>query len=537
MKEAIFLLAGLSLGLTLRAQSSRSGTAVDAGHKKPRLVVGIVVDQMRWDYLRRYEARYGQEGFGRLQREGFSFDDCRINYLPAVTAAGHAALFTGSVPALNGIVGNDFYVEGTLTYCTSDPTVCGVGTASAQGAMSPRHLLPTTVTDELRMATHFRSRVIGVSLKDRAAILPAGHAANAAYWYDTDSMRFVTSSYYMERLPEWVMRFNQTHLATGYLAGQGELLYPAHTYYQSEPIDTLSELYVGGDIRYTPAGNTYTLDMACAAIEGEQLGKGSDLDFLTINLASTDYIGHSYGPDSPWVEDAYLRLDRDLATFLHRLDELVGRGQYLLFLTADHGGSHNVLYRQRHRLPSMLYEPEKVQASLDSLLWRLDPKADGVRLVRSMNAYQVHLDDRRLDSLQIDLTAAIAAVCRYLESQPWMAYAFDLRHMPDYVPEPIRQMAVNGYNPQRGGDIQLILQSGATKAYKPGALRLKGAEHAVWNPDDTHIPFILMGCGIRPGADGQVCYITDIAPTISMLLGIQRPSAAVGQSLLERVCE
>lgn len=527
MRRPTLLLSALCLGMSLQAQPSVTD--------RPRLVVGIVVDQMRWDYLKRFESRFGQGGFKRMQREGFSFDGCRINYLPAVTAAGHAAIFTGSVPALNGIVGNDFYVDGQLTYCTTDPTVHGVGTESSNGAMSPCHLLPTTVTDELRMATHFRSRVVGVSLKDRAAILPVGHTANVAYWYDTDSMRFVTSSYYCDQLPQWVNDFNGSHPVTDYLSQQGELFYPASTYVESEPNDTLAELHIRDDVRYIPAGNTYTLDMACAAIEGESLGRGADPDFLTINLASTDYIGHCCGPDSPWLEDAYLRLDRDLAVFLSRLDQLVGRGQYLLFLTSDHGGSHNVLYRQRHRLPSMLYEPEKVQAALDSLLLQAFPQSAGAPLVRSMNAYQVHLDHERIDLLHLDRTTVISAICRYLGHLPQIAYAFDLHDVPDYLPEPLRQMSINGYNPKRGGDIQLILQSGATKAYKPGRLNHKGAEHAVWNPDDTHIPLIFMGHGIAHGNDSQMCHITDIAPTVSMLLGIQMPSASIGRSLVEQM--
>ncbi len=516
------LFVGLSLGFLSFFQPLQA--------ERPQLVVGIVVDQMRWDYLSRYADRMGPDGFLRLQREGFSFNCCLVNYLPAVTAAGHAAIFTGSIPALNGIVGNDFYVNDELFYCTSDPAVKGVGTDSGNGSMSPCHLLPTTITDELRMSTHFRSRVVGVSLKDRAAILPAGHTANAAYWYDTDSMRFVSSSYYLDCLPEWVNAFNRTHPVSRYVR-EPELLYLASSYVQSERTDTLIELQVKNDIRYQAAGNTYTLEMAWAAVEGEKLGRGSDPDFLTINLASTDYIGHACGPDSPWVEDAYLRLDQDLSKFLCRLDKYLGEDRYLLFLTADHGGSHNVLYRQQHKLPSLLYEPEKIQHQVDSLLQKVFPSAADCRLVRSMNAYRLHFDHHLLDSLHLEYSAVVSAVCRFLESQPQIAYAFDLRNIPCYVPDCLRQLSINGYNPQRGGDIQLILQNGVTKAYKSGPLRYKGAEHAVWCPDDTHIPLIFMGCGISPGSSNKPCHITDIAPTLSLLLGIQFPSASVGQPL------
>ena len=296
---------------------------------RPKLVVGIVVDQMRWDYLYRYYDRYGDGGFKRLLNDGFSCENTLINYLPSYTAVGHSVIFTGSIPAIDGIVGNDWIdqISGKNWYCTEDTSVQTVGTTGNSGQMSPHNLLVSTITDELRLATNFQSRVIGVSLKDRASILPAGHAANGAFWFDDASARFITSTYYMQDLPDWAKKFNAADEPQKLVANGWNTLYPLNTYSQSTadnatwegkfkgenapvfPHD-MKNIYQDdhGSIRSTPYGNTLTLDFAKAAVNGYNLGKGKAADFLTINCASTDYVGHKYGPNSIEVEDTYLRL-------------------------------------------------------------------------------------------------------------------------------------------------------------------------------------------------------------------------------------
>ncbi len=287
------------------------------GLSRPKLVVGIVVDQMRWDFLYKYYNRYGNGGFKRLLNEGFSYENTMINYLPSYTAVGHTTIFTGSVPAIDGITGNDWIdqLSGRTTYCTEDSTVKSVGAESEEGKMSPRNLLVSTITDELRMATNFKSKVVGVSLKDRAAILPAGHTANAAFWLDDASGFFITSTYYMSQLPSWVTQFNQGKKIDQLLANQWTTLYPVNSYTESDADDQpyegkfadettsvfphkVKDLYQKNKaiIRVTPFGNTLTLDFARAAVEGYQLGKGDATDFLTINCASTDYVGHFLDP-------------------------------------------------------------------------------------------------------------------------------------------------------------------------------------------------------------------------------------------------
>src|SRR6201996_7538512 len=285
---------------------------------RPKLVVGIVVDQMRWDYLYRFYERYQDNGFKRLLNEGFSCENTQVDYIPTFTAPGHTCIYTGSVPALHGIAGNDFIVQATgkSMYCTDDSTVTSVGATSIAGKMSPRNLLTTTVTDELRLATNFKSKVIGIALKDRGGILPAGHTANAAYWFDDKSGNWITSTYYMQELPQWVKDFNDQKLPETYLKTDWTPAYPIDSYVQSTPdispryegkfkgTDTpslpvkTSGLYKNnlGLIRSTPFGNTLTLDMAIAAINGEKLGQGDQTDFLAVSFSSTDYVGHQFGP-------------------------------------------------------------------------------------------------------------------------------------------------------------------------------------------------------------------------------------------------
>ena len=340
--------------------------------QRPKLVVGIVIDQMRWDYLYRYYARYGEGGFKRMLGEGFSVENCKIPYIPSVTAIGHSSIWTGSVPSIHGIAGNNFVKDGKVVYCTADDTVNPVGSDSKAGKMSPRNLWVTTIGDELRLATNNRSKVVGVALKDRASILPAGHHANGAYWFDDKSGKFITSTFYMEKLPEWVNKFNKQKLPNKYLSKKWETLYPIDSYKESTsddnnyengiaegekavlPLD-LPALYKKHGykiLRNTPFGCNLTFDIAKAAIEGENLGRNTDTDLLTISCSSTDYIGHQVGVNAIETEDCYLRLDKALADFFAYLDQTVGKGNYLTFLTADHGGVNNATFLQDQRIPA-----------------------------------------------------------------------------------------------------------------------------------------------------------------------------------------
>ena len=295
-------------------------------NERPKLVVGIVVDQMRWDYLSRYYDQFGNDGFRRLAEEGFSCDNCLINYLPTVTSIGHTSVYTGTTPAFHGICGNDFFIDDIPTYCCGDTTVNTVGSDSDKGEMSPRNLLSTTIGDQLRMHTDFRSKVIGVSYKDRAAILPAGRSANGAYWLDTKNVCFISSTYYMDELPDWAKAYN------------------------NELKKNKKAQELNRKIGFDPICGTVTTDMAIAALKGEKLGKGDVTDMLCVSYSQTDVIGHEWGTRGEHTDGAYLQLDKDIARLLKALDEQVGKGNYLLFLTADHGGAHNYQWMIDHKL-------------------------------------------------------------------------------------------------------------------------------------------------------------------------------------------
>jgi predicted AlkP superfamily pyrophosphatase or phosphodiesterase len=514
---------------------------------RPKLVVGIVIDQMRWDFLYRYYSRYGDGGFKRLLNEGFSCENTMINYLPSYTAVGHSCIFSGSVPSINGITGNDWIdqLSGRPMYCTADSSVQSVGNESEDGKMSPRNLLVSTVTDELRIATNYQSKVIGVSLKDRAAILPAGHAANAAFWLDDASGHFITSSYYMQQLPSWVNEYNSSNKISKLIKNGWSTLYPLNTYMQS---DSDNESYEGkfkgeassafphdipkiyetskGVIRQTPFGNTLTLDFAETAIEKYGLGKGSVTDFLTVNCASTDYVGHFFGPNSVEVEDTYLRLDKDLEIFFQLLDNRIGKGQYTVFLTADHGVAHAIGYMQKHSLPAEFFISKPI---IDSLNKILEEKFGIQKLVRSGMNYQVNFDMKKVYDQHLDFDNIKKMTVEYLQQQPGIQYAVDIAKIGEApIPEPIKKMIINGYNFKRSGAVQVVLDPGWFEGYGK-----TGTTHGSWNPYDTHIPLVFMGWGIHHGSTNEVVHMTDIAPTVSALLHIQMPNGCIGEPIKE----
>lgn len=492
--------------------------------QRPKLVVGIVVDQMRWDYLMRYQERYSQGGFLRLMNGGYNCNRTLINYLPSVTAVGHTCIYTGSVPAITGIISNDMYVDGEDVKSVEDQAFKPVGIDGKKSA-SPHYLQVTTVTDELRMATNFKAKVIGVSLKDRGAILPAGHTANAAYWLDVETGRFISSTYYMQSLPAWVKDFNKKGLADQYLEKGWTFLYEEDSYVQSAPKDKEMELPVGSEIRTSPYGNTIVLDFAMEAVAHEQLGQDNIPDFLTVSLSATDHIGHRVGPNSSYMEDTYLRLDQDLAHFLDFLDQKVGKDSYMVFLTADHGGAHNLHFLDQHKIPAGYLMDDVLTDELDSIA-RIEFDVD-YRLVKDVRVNQVFLHDDHVAKYGVDRQRLVDFLCEQLMQNKNVAYAFDLKHIPSYLPEPLKSMTANGYHPKRSGSIQIIPNPQVSNPYnyhQPEA----GTAHSVWNPYDCHVPLLFYGAGIPKGWDDHTYHITDIAPTVAAILNIQQPSGCVG---------
>lgn len=493
---AVLLLTVL-LGISCHAEDTSKTV------QRPKLVVGIVIDQMRWDYLYRYNDLYCEGGFKRLMREGRNYENTMINYIPSVTCIGHTSIYTGTVPAVHGMTGNYFYDGDKYVYCCEDETVNGVGTSTAAGKMSPRRMLCTTIGDELKIATDFNAKVIGIALKDRSAIMPAGHAADAAYWFDYETATFVSSTYYMTKQPQWLESFNKT-------IGKA----------------------TKADVQYTNLGNQLTEQLAEEVIKGERLGQEGRTDMLTISFSCTDMIGHKYGTHHEKTQQVFVDVDKRLSALFDFLDRTVGRGQYLAFLTADHGAANNILMMQEHNIPADGFFSEKVKNALNEHLKAKFGTAEN--LVTSIDSYRVKLNHKAIASLQsANINDVKDAVIDYIKQDDNVAYIVDYERLSQAtMPYIIKEKITNGYYASRSSDLQIIM--------KPAHYEVSGKEidrgttHGVWNPYDAHIPFLLMGWHVRPGAVHDETYITDIAPTVCSMLHIQMPNGCIGRSVEDR---
>lgn len=550
MMKKIKVISFLSMALlgcgTASAQQSNA-----AAIERPKLVVGIVVDQMRWDYLYRYQKRYTDGGFKRLLGEGFSCENTMIPYVPSVTAIGHTCIYTGSVPSIHGIAGNNFVKDGKKVYCTDDDSVKPVGTTSEAGLMSPRNLWTSTIGDEMKIASNGRAKVVGVALKDRASILPAGHNPDGAFWFDDQTGCFITSSYYMDRLPKWVEAFNGKRLPEQYLSQKWNTLYPKNTYAESTTdeneyengiregvkatlplnLPALYKKYGYGIIRNTPFGNSLTLDMAKAAIDGEQLGADDETDLLAVSCSSTDYIGHQVGTHAIETEDMYLRLDKAIADFLAYLDSKVGKGNYLVFLSADHGAMNNAAFLQDRHIPAGSWDASATAKKLNHVLAKEYPEAGDI--VKTVMNYQVFFNRDVIKSKQLDFDNIKQTVINQLKEDTSVLYACDMaKASTESIPEEVKFRIINGYNRERSGDVVIILKP---NFYAHG---MKGTDHGAWNSYDTHIPLVFMGWGIKHGATTKQTFMTDIAPTIAAMLHVQAPNGCVGKAIFgNNICQ
>ncbi len=508
---------------------------------RPKLVVGIVIDQMRWDFLYKYNDRYGNAGFKRLLNQGFACENTLIPYAPTVTAAGHTCIYTGSVPSIHGIAGNEWYDKklGRSVYCAYDSLAKGIATThKSNGNMSPRNMLTTSICDELRLATNFRGKTVGVCIKDRGAIFPAGHAANAAYWFDSSSGRWITSDYYAKELPGWLQKMNDANLVKKYYALNWNTLYPKETYIQSTKdeqiyegkyknnpsssfpyrLDTLGNNY--GIIAATPYGNSMTLEIAKAAIENHELGKDDITDILALSLSSPDYIGHQFGPNSIEIEDTYLRLDKDLAEFFNYLDKKIGKGKYTLFLSSDHGVAHVPGFMKQNKLPGEVLSSTKYIIDINELV-KEKYKIDDV--IKAEHNYQLYLNDKGIAESGVNKAEITTLIMEEAKKYPGVANVFlssDLNVYP--LEASIKERLINGYNAERSGDIQVILKPGYFDGW------VTGTTHGTVYTYDTHIPLIWYGWGIKRGKTYKQVNMTDIAPTLAALLHIQMPNGAIG---------
>jgi predicted AlkP superfamily pyrophosphatase or phosphodiesterase len=526
---------------------SQTKPAATTELKQPKLVVGIVVDQMRQDYIYRYWNKFGNGGFKKLINEGYFYRNAQYNYVPTFTGPGHASIYTGTSPATHGIIANDWYVkeENKITYCTDDNKVKSVGTESKAGLMSPKNLLVTTIGDELKINTNQQAKVFAVSLKDRSSILPAGHSANGAFWFDGSNGKFISSTHYMNQLPNWVNEFNNLQLAKKYLSQGWNTLYPIIDYtesiadknnYEAAPNkkDTAIFPYQYSAqleknnfeiIKATPFGNTITKDLALACLKAEQLGKGKQTDMLCISFSSTDYVGHSYGPRSVEVEDVYLRLDKDLEELINTLNTSIGKDNYVVFLTADHGACDVPAHLMDLKIPGGYMDETELTKTVKTFC----QNQYGDSLIASISNQQIFLNESKMTIMKLNKFAVEHTLANFMLSIKGVAEAYpsEVLKYENYVDGSFKYLIQKGYNHVRSGNVAF--------SYNPAWMEYhnKGTTHGASYSYDTHVPLLFYGANIPKGFSVRKVNIVDIAPTIATMLHVSFPNGTTGKPLEE----
>ncbi len=525
--------------------------------ERPKLLIGITVDQMRYEYLTRFDNDFKLDptGFSTLMFEGLSSSNMHYNYVPTYTGPGHASIFTGTTPGTHGIIANDWYDKGrnALQYCAKDTMAHGVGTSSEAGKMSPIHLQTNTIGDELKLLSNSTSKVIGISLKDRGAILPAGRSADAAYWYIGGKEDvWATSSWYgMTELPQCVKDFNTKGYGADALKKDWDLLYPDSIYNESLPDNNPYEAPFKGMIKpvfpyklselanlnnqydllkATPFGNTMTVEFAKAAIVGEQLGmRSNNTDMLCLSFSATDYVGHQFGPHSRETQDTYLRLNKDLGGFINFLDTVIGRENYLLFLTADHGVANNPAMMLDRKLSAGNFVSDKLEEYLESRIIEKYGSGDWIINESNQNVFlnRAFIEQKKLSLKSIQQEVALWA-CSFDGVQSAYTHS-ELSYQ--ILREDFSQRVQLGFDQNRSGDVIYVLKPGWIEYGKQGSTHGSGYEY------DTHVPFIVFGGWswafpekiYRVMANNQL-HITDIAPIICDIMMIERPSGCLTPS-------
>lgn len=519
---------------------------------KPKLVVGVVVDQMRYDYLYRFEEKYGNKGFKRLLKEGYNLENTHYNYIPTYTAVGHSSIYTGTTPQNHGIIGNNWYDKylKKAIYCVDDSNYTTIGSTSKAGKKSPYRLHTTTITDQLRLAQNLKGKTISIAIKDRSAILPGGHTSNGSYWFEGGTIgKWITSSFYMDKLPNWVNNFNNNGKLDAYMNSVWDTYYPIETYTESIEDDNPYEGIFKGEtkpvfphnipklkkqngnynlIKTIPAGNSITTDFSIAAIEGEKLGqKQGQTDFLAISYSSTDYVGHRYGVDSKEIEDTYIRMDKEIERLLNFLDKTIGKNNYTLFLTADHAVAQTPNYLNSLKIPGGYFENSKFNEFVNNIT---KEKYGSESIVENISSYQIFLNKNELKRLKlntIDVENYLAEELLSFDKVYKTITAHTLQ--TNEFTTGLYSLVQQGYNQKLSGNVVIIpdpsvIGSGNKKT---------GTTHGSGYSYDTHVPLIFFGNGIEQGASATYYPIIDIAPTLANLLQIEFPNGVTGKVIEE----
>lgn len=518
--------------------------------EKPKLIVGIIVEQMRNDFIQKYWDKFGDGGFKRLLNEGTYCKNANFNYLFTQTSVGQATIATGTTPSYHGIVSEEWYarLKDKTINCVTDEKEKTVGGSFEAGRMSPRQLLTTSIGDEIRLASNMKSKVLGISLQAKSAILSTGLTANAGYWLDDESGNWISSSYYMQDLPLWVKTFDDKKIADIYMGNKWETKMPITDYSdRCLPDDNKYETGIEGRrafpynlaeigimdkskkkkygiLRYTPFGNTYTKDFAIATIINELLGKGDATDMLTVSFSATEYIGQNFGPESVELMDAYLRLDEDLTHFLSFLDQELGKENVLIYLTSDHGMSQNPDYLADKGIPVSYFNANAAISLLKSYMNAVYGRGDWVK---NYYAQQLYLNRDLIEDSKLNLADVQQKVSQFLLQFSGVANTITATTLQtSYFPDGVFSKIQKSYNQKRSGDILINLDPGWIEK------NASGNTHNSSYSYDTHVPLIWYGWKIKRTTIFDKVDMIDIAPTISYFLNISSPNAAVGQPII-----
>jgi predicted AlkP superfamily pyrophosphatase or phosphodiesterase len=516
---------------------------------KPKLVVGIVIDQMRYDYLQKYEKYFGEGGFKRLMNEGTDFTFAHYDYVPTYTGPGHSSIYTGTTPYYNGIISNDWYSKKSNSFvnCVEDKSVRTIGETTGEGQKSPIRLLTTTISDQMKIATNGKCKAYSISIKDRAAILPGGHNPDEVFWYSPETGKFISSTYYTNSLPQWVIDFNQKNIVSSLFKGVWNLLLPSEDYSFSAPDEAPWEDDVFSEgktsfphsfskvmgkkydlIRDTPFGNDLLLQFAKALIENEKPGSGDYTDFLAISFSSPDFIGHAYGPNSVEIQDTYIRMDRQLADLFNSLDKNVGKGNYILFLTADHAVSETVGFLKSMKIPAEGFEYKACGDSIKSFAERKFGTRD---LIENFSNLQIYFSKKVLEENKLNSAVVEDSFGEYLRDEfPEIKKIFLRHNMKNLSPQRIPDNYIlNGFNHERSGDVSFDLNPNILPGFGN-----KGTTHGASFPYDTHVPLLFYGWDVPAKTDNTPVYIVDIAATICNMLGIDEPNGCIGIPIIKK---
>ena len=527
-------------------------TSTFAQKTKPKLVVGIVVDQMCYEYLYRYQSKFSDKGFVKLMNNGTHCRNTQYNYVPTYTGPGHASIYSGTTPSNHGIVANDWFsrsLNKTIN-CVGDETVSSVGTTDLGGKKSPKNLKANTITDQLKL-TYPKSKVISLSIKDRSAILPGGHLSDGTYWFDFSSGNFITSSFFKTDLPDWVKSFNAKKMPDSYLKETWNTYYDIKTYTESGVDDSPYEHLLKGkktptfpyDLKemtnnqldydlftHTPFANTYLADFALEALEKEKLGLGKETDFLCVSFSSTDILGHAFGPNSIEIEDMYIRLDLEIAKILAELEKKIGKENFVFFITADHAVVPVPQLLIDKHLPGgylnwkPLYETLKEEVTAKF----------GVNFISSRQNSNFYFDRELLKSKNIKLEDAqefVKSKVKNWENVKAVYTGIELEQAgADFE---WRDMVRRGYRYQESGDVIYTLEPGFISQWGEAPDAYKGTTHGSSYNYDTHVPLIWYGANIPSQEILRRINITDITATLVPILQLAKPSSTTGEPILE----